>query len=76
MAEEKTRRTNWTTAEKKILLERYSQYRDVLEGDFSSTPTANDRIKKWEEIAASINAVGVEKRSWQQVTKKVHEPCA
>ena len=69
MAEEKTRSTNWTAEERKILLERYSQYREVLEGKFSSTLTADDRIKKWEEIGASINAVGVETRSWQQVKK-------
>ena len=72
---EKTRSTNWTAEEKKIFLERYSQYRDVLEGKFSSTLAVDDDHKEWEEIAASINAGGVEKQSWQQIKKSTGTLC-
>ena len=61
MAEDKMRGTNWTAKEKKFFLERYSQYRDVLEGKYSSTLTADDRIKKWEEkqINPQINPLHI-----------------
>ena len=72
MSEENTtqRSSNWSAEEQKYLVDKYMENKEVLEGRFSATITNEDRVKKWQEIAASVSALGVGKRTWQQCKKK------
>ncbi|XP_069108814.1 myb/SANT-like DNA-binding domain-containing protein 4 [Argopecten irradians] len=75
MAEKKVRSANWTEREKVVLMESVRERESVLMGKLTGSGgcgsvSSKYKDKLWEEVAASVNAVGIEVRTVLQVKKQ------
>ena len=66
----KSRKQNFSASEIALLTEKVEESMFVLQSKFTNTITNQRKNEVWKEIAAAINAVGVESRLVQEVKDK------
>ncbi|XP_074660508.1 nuclear apoptosis-inducing factor 1-like [Tubulanus polymorphus] len=61
---------NYTTDETNLLVKLVNDNNAILSGAFSNTITAKRKREIWEEICSKVNAIGVARRTVDEIKKK------
>ncbi|XP_063446807.1 myb-related transcription factor, partner of profilin-like [Mytilus trossulus] len=70
MASKRERQPNWSISEITLLQELVEKDEFVIKSKQTNTLTNNKKNEKWAEICSKINAIGLQKRTTEQVKYK------